>query len=134
MDKDGEIFSYKAKKPNHVRRLSFGQTSLTSDVVNQFRDGVLLIDQNLTDIPCTRKGEFISIQDETCIDYILPTKETSYWSPVLGTSVSSRTVSTRTSPILGKQLVNKRGYEKIVKSLINKKNLLSFLSKVVESV
>lgn len=106
MHKGSEIFSYKAKKPNHVRRLSFGQTSLTSNVVNQFRDGVLLNDKNLTDIPCTKKGKYVSIQDETCIDYTLPTKETSYWSPVLGTSVSSRTVSTRTSPILGKRLVN----------------------------
>lgn len=114
MHKDGEIFNYKAKKPNHVRRLSFGQTSLTSDVINQFRDGVLLIDKNLTDIPYTKKGEFVSIRDETCINYTSPTKETSYWSPVLDTSVSSRTVSTRTSPILGKHLVNKRGYEKIV--------------------
>lgn len=108
MHKGGEIFSHKAKKPNHVRRLSFGQTSLTSDVVNQFQDSALLIDKNLTDIPCTKRGEFASIQDETCIDYTLPTKGKSYWSPVLGTSVSSRTVSTRTSPILGKRLVNKQ--------------------------
>ncbi|XP_071865499.1 vacuolar protein sorting 28 isoform X2 [Bombus fervidus] len=118
MHKGGEIFSHKAKKPNHVRRLSFGQTSLTSNVVNQFRDSVLLVDKNLTDIPCTKKCEFVSIQDETCIDYTLPTKKTSYWSPVLSTSV---TVSTRTSPILGSRkrikLVNANRKENIRKNL-----------------
>lgn len=121
MHKGGEIFSHKAKKPNHVRRLSFGQTSLTSDVVNQFQDSALLIDKNLTDIPCTKRGEFASIQDETCIDYTLPTKGKSYWSPVLGTSVSSRTVSTRTSPILGSRkrmkLVNTNRKENIRRNL-----------------
>lgn len=74
MHNGGEILSYKAKKPHHVRRLSFGETSLTSNVVNQFGDG----------IPCTNKGEFVSMQAEACIDYTLPTIEIFYWSPALG--------------------------------------------------
>lgn len=98
MYRGDRILNYKTKKPNHVRRLNFGQSNLTSNVVKQFQNNVLLTDKNLTDVPCAGKNEPSCKRSEMYVDST--TIETSYWSPILGTSA---VVSTKSSPILGKQ-------------------------------
>lgn len=95
--------SSKIKKPSHVRRLNFGQSNLTSNVIKQFQNDVSLTDKNLTDVPCAGKNESSCKQSEMYVN--CTTIKTSYWSPILDTSV---TVSTETSPILGKQRRSKR--------------------------
>lgn len=54
--------SQETMKPHHVRKLNFGQSILTLDTVQQFqwqKDGALIIDRNLTSIPCTERVDFV---------------------------------------------------------------------------
>ncbi|XP_017757130.1 PREDICTED: uncharacterized protein LOC108548614 [Eufriesea mexicana] len=108
MYKSDRNLSYETEKPNHVRRLNFGQSILTLDTVKQFqgqKDGALLIDKNVADIPCTRKGDFVRKWIETHIDF--DSKET---SPILGSSLTN---STKISPVVGDRRVCKRARNKI---------------------
>ncbi|XP_076629443.1 vacuolar protein sorting 28 [Colletes latitarsis] len=85
--------NYKSKKPNHVRKLNFGQQILTLDVVKQIhgqKDGVLSIDRNIMTIPCTVKNEFVRNWIETHRDRVLDSDESSQTSPILGSSVTKR--------------------------------------------
>lgn len=119
MHKADQKISYETKKPNHVRRLNFGQSILTLNVVEQFqgqKDGVLLIEKNVADIPYIEKGDFVHKWIETHVNYAIDSKETS--SVLDHTSVttdhqSSITDSTRTSPIFGNQCTNKFIREKV---------------------
>lgn len=107
MYKSDQNLSYESDKPNHVRRLNFGQSILTLDAVKQFqgqKDGALLIDKNVADIPCTRKGDFVRKWIETHIDF--DSKET---SPVLGLTVAN---STKISPVFGHRRLCKRARNK----------------------
>ncbi|OAD57081.1 Vacuolar protein sorting-associated protein 28 like protein [Eufriesea mexicana] len=102
MYKSDRNLSYETEKPNHVRRLNFGQSILTLDTVKQFqgqKDGALLIDKNVADIPCTRKGDFVRKWIETHIDF--DSKET---SPILGSSLTN---STKISPVVGDRRVKR---------------------------
>lgn len=119
MRKADRNISYETKKPNHVRRLNFGQSILTLNVVEQFqgqKDGVLLIEKNVADIPYIEKGDFVHKWIETHVNYAFDSKETS--SVVDHTSVttdhqSSITDSARTSPIFGNQCASKFIREKV---------------------
>lgn len=118
MRKADRNISYETKKPNHVRRLNFGQSILTLNVVEQFqgqKDGVLLIEKNVADIPYIEKGDFVHKWIETHVNYAFDSKET---SSVDHTSVttdhqSSITDSARTSPIFGNQCASKFIREKV---------------------
>ena len=88
-------------KPSHVRRLNFGQTILTLDVVEEFqgqKDGALMIDRNVAIIPRTEKGEFVRKWIETHSIPALESHESSPSSPILG---SCFTDCSKTSPIFG---------------------------------
>lgn len=119
MRKADRNISYETKKPNHVRRLNFGQSILTLNVVEQFqgqKDGVLLIEKNVADIPYIEKGDFVHKWIETHVNYAFDSKETS--SVMDHTSVtmdhqSSITDSARTSPIFGNQCASKFVREKV---------------------
>ncbi|KOX72167.1 hypothetical protein WN51_01029 [Melipona quadrifasciata] len=115
--------SCKIKKPGHVRRLNFGQLNLTSNVIKQFQNDVPLTDENLTDVPCGGKNEPSSKQNEMYVN--CTTIETSYWSPVLGTSVVSRKIS----PILGS--AKRKKINDINKKENIKRNLFESLSDTV---
>lgn len=88
-------------KPSHVRRLNFGHTILTLDVVEEFqgqKDGALTIDRNVAIIPRTEKGEFVRKWIETHSISALGSDGSSPSSPILG---SSFTECSKTSPIFG---------------------------------
>ncbi|XP_043248554.1 uncharacterized protein LOC122395189 isoform X1 [Colletes gigas] len=83
--------NYKSKKPNHVRKLNFGQQILTLDVVKQThgqKDGVLSIDRNVLTIPCTVKNEFVRNWIETHRNRVPDSDESPQTSPILGSSVT----------------------------------------------
>ncbi|CAD1469083.1 unnamed protein product [Heterotrigona itama] len=124
MYRGDRVLSYKTKKPSHVRRLNFGQSNLTSNVVKQFQKDVPLIDKNLTDVPCAGKNEHSCKRSEMYVN--CTTIKTSYWSPILGTSV---TVSARSSPILGS--VKRMKVDDINKKENIKRNLFEFLPDTV---
>lgn len=113
MHKADQNVSYETKKPNHVRRLNFGQSILTLNVVKQFqgqKDGVLLIEKNVADIPYIEKGDFVHKWIETHVNYAFDSKETSFvpdHTSVTTGHQSSITDSTRTSPIFGNQCTSK---------------------------
>ncbi|CAL7934704.1 unnamed protein product [Xylocopa violacea] len=71
-----------SRKPSHVRRLNFGQSILTSNMVTQFRGqehGVSLTEENVTDIPCTERNDYVREWIETCNN----SNQIFYSSPVL---------------------------------------------------
>ncbi|KZC09078.1 hypothetical protein WN55_11541 [Dufourea novaeangliae] len=96
--------SQEPRKPSHVRRLNFGQSILTLNVVRQFhgqKDGALLLDGNVATIPCTEKGEFVRKWIEAHRDRVPESDEsasTSTVSPVLGLASTKRVMG---SPIVG---------------------------------
>ncbi|XP_076175134.1 vacuolar protein sorting 28 isoform X1 [Ptiloglossa arizonensis] len=109
MQKLGESNSSESKKPSHVRKLNFGQSILTLDVVKQFheqKNGVLLTDRNVAIIPSTKKNEFVRNWIETHKNRVLDSDESSQTSPILGSSVTKRTVR---SPIFGTRRKRTRG-------------------------
>ncbi|CAK9830513.1 hypothetical protein ANTRET_LOCUS7672 [Anthophora retusa] len=107
----GGSISHESKKPSHVRRLNFGQSILTLNVVKQFqgqKDGALLINGNVASIPCTEKGDFVRKWIETHNGIVFDAEEAPQSSPVLGLPVS--TELTKTSPVFGDR--RKRAREK----------------------
>ncbi|CAK9821137.1 hypothetical protein ANTPLA_LOCUS11149 [Anthophora plagiata] len=107
----GGSVSHESKKPSHVRRLNFGQSILTLNVVKQFqgqKDGALLINGNVASIPCTEKGDFVRKWIETHNGIVFDAEEAPQSSPVLGLPVS--TELTKTSPVFGDR--RKRAREK----------------------
>ncbi|KAF3427501.1 hypothetical protein E2986_12912 [Frieseomelitta varia] len=121
MYRGDRVLNCKIKKPRHVRRLNFGQSNRTSNVIKQFQNDVWLTDKNLTDAPCAGKSEPSYKQSEMYVNYT--TIETSHCSPVFGTSVI---VSTETSPILG--TVKRKKIYDINKKENIKRNLFESLS------
>ncbi|XP_011698253.1 PREDICTED: uncharacterized protein LOC105456132 [Wasmannia auropunctata] len=94
-------------KPRHVRSLNFGQSILELDAVEQrcsVPNGVLVIDQNVTRIPCTEKGDFVRKWLETHENggYNPPPR----LSPVPGTSA---TAACQISPVLSSSRKRPRG-------------------------
>lgn len=114
------VSSCKIKKSNHVKRLNFGQSNLTSNVNNPFQNDVPLTDENLSDVPCGGKNEPSCKQNGMYVN--CTTIETSYRSPDLGTSVI---VSRKISPILD---TPKRKINDINKKENIKRNLFESLS------
>lgn len=85
-------------KPRHVRSLNFGRSILELDVVEQcpVPNRVLVIDENVARIPCTKKGDYVRKWLET---HENGKCDPSQLSPVLGTSA---TTASQKSPILSK--------------------------------
>ncbi|XP_053979073.1 uncharacterized protein LOC128876607 isoform X2 [Hylaeus volcanicus] len=99
MRKFGSNDSFESKKPSHVRKLNFGQTILTLDVVKQFhgqKDGALVIDEKVATIPCTEKNELVRNWIESHRDRVLDSDESSQTSPIL---CSAGTKHVEKSPI-----------------------------------
>lgn len=123
MHKADQNISYETKKPNHVRRLNFGQSILTLNVVKQFqgqKDGVLLIEKNVADIPYIEKGDFVHKWIETHVNYAFDSKETVLdHSSVITDYQSSITDSTRASPIFGNQCKFIREKVKLENNAVN---------------
>lgn len=92
-------------KPRHVRSLNFGQSILALDAVEQCcaSNRILVIDENVAHIPCTKKGDYVRKWLET---HENDRRDRSQSSPVLG--VSATTVS-QGSPILGSGRKRLRG-------------------------
>ncbi|KOC68975.1 hypothetical protein WH47_09532 [Habropoda laboriosa] len=118
MYSESESTSHESRKPSHVRKLNFGQSILTLNVVKQFhgqKDGALLIDGNVASIPCTEKGDFVRKWIETHNDVFHNFEETPRSSPVLG--LPALTETTKTSPVFGDR--RKRTREKAERTRSN---------------
>lgn len=78
-------------KPRHVRSLNFGRSILELDAVEQCSvpSRVLVIDENVARIPCTKKGDYVRKWLETQDGKCDPSQ-----SPVLGTTAPQK------SPVL----------------------------------
>ncbi|XP_034187527.2 vacuolar protein sorting 28 isoform X2 [Osmia lignaria lignaria] len=95
--------NYESEKPIYVRKLNFGQSILTLDTVKEFqgqKDGTLLINKNVANIPCTGKIDFVRKWIESHEECIFNSENVLQLSPTLDSSALKRT---ETSPVFGKR-------------------------------